>query len=261
MMRRIIIGLQVLFLSTSWGTGAAPVDKREAAPRETVVEVTDGCLRIDGEISEIAVNRVKALGQKLPKCLTIRSPGGGARQSMDLGEIVRAHQMDVRIWDYCMSGCANYVFPAGRKKVIPKDALLSVHISVARGFFALKAAKKADALPKPLPPRRIFADIAKEVERERQFAKDIGIPYEFYSRMPDERSMQLQRTRQNIFKSDGHQSMFSIRGDHLRRCFGMTQVEDRRSLQQFEKVNREVGSEFNVLVYTDPSAFNWCSRR
>ncbi len=260
-MRRIIIGLQVLLLYASWGAAAAPADKSEAGPRETLVEAANGCLRVDGVISEIAVNRVKDLGRKLPKCLIIRSAGGGALLSMELGEIVYTHQMDVTIWDYCMSGCANYVFPAGRKKIIPKDAVLSVHASVVGGFFALNAAKEAGALPQPLPPPTIFEDIAKEVERERQFAKGIGIPYEFYSEMPDERSMQLQRTRQNIFESDGHHSMFSIRGDHLRRCFGMTQVEDRRSLQQFEKVNREVGSEFNVLVYTDPSAFNWCPKK
>jgi hypothetical protein len=62
-----------------------------------------------------------------PQLLKITSSGGDVNLGMDLGEWVFQHHLDVEIVGYCFSSCANYVFLAGRKKVLNPDSILLWH--------------------------------------------------------------------------------------------------------------------------------------
>jgi hypothetical protein len=62
-----------------------------------------------------------------PELLRITSSGGDVNLGMDLGEWVFGHHLDVEIVGYCFSSCANYVFLAGRTKVLNPDSILLWH--------------------------------------------------------------------------------------------------------------------------------------
>ena len=67
--------------------------------------------------------------------LTITSPGGSAYWGIRIGEVVYENGWDVRVRGLCYSSCANYIFPAGRKKIIEDGGIVGWHGSVLRYQF------------------------------------------------------------------------------------------------------------------------------
>ncbi len=59
--------------------------------------------------------------------LVITSMGGSVEAAIALGRWVNERGMDVVVEAYCLSACANYVFPAGRHKVIRPGAVVAWH--------------------------------------------------------------------------------------------------------------------------------------
>ncbi|MBE8718245.1 hypothetical protein [Cellvibrio polysaccharolyticus] len=62
-----------------------------------------------------------------PDTLSITSLGGDIEVGMELGEWLVEKLLHVKVEDYCMSSCANYIFPAGVKKYIGNKALVAFH--------------------------------------------------------------------------------------------------------------------------------------
>ena len=82
-----------------------------------------------GDLSAAANREVHAILDAEPgvQWLHITSGGGEVNLGIDLGELVRARGLNVKVIDYCASSCANYVFPAGRRKLLPADAAVVWH--------------------------------------------------------------------------------------------------------------------------------------
>lgn len=59
--------------------------------------------------------------------LIIRSSGGEVEAGIELGNRVYRQKIDVEVSEYCLSSCANYVFTAGNRKIIPKGAVVAWH--------------------------------------------------------------------------------------------------------------------------------------
>jgi hypothetical protein len=72
------------------------------------------------------------IAQPKPKSLLIESEGGSADAGMQLGAWLVENGLDVAIDTFCFSSCANYVFPAGRNKVLAPRALLLWHGGVTQ---------------------------------------------------------------------------------------------------------------------------------
>lgn len=68
--------------------------------------------------------------------LVISSPGGIVYWGIRTGEIVYRNGWDVRVRGLCLSSCANYVFPAGRNKIIEDGAIVGWHGSPQQHYFA-----------------------------------------------------------------------------------------------------------------------------
>lgn len=69
--------------------------------------------------------------------LVISSLGGEVYWGMKIGEIVYENGWDVRVRGLCFSSCANYVFPAGRNKIIENGGIVGWHGSTRQSqFFA-----------------------------------------------------------------------------------------------------------------------------
>lgn len=118
--RRAVAWLAVLLAVAAAGPASAAGD--------TVVRREGDAIVYRGVLDAEANGRVRDLlaagGIRL---LDIGSGGGDIELGMDLGELVRRHALDVRVDGYCASSCANYVFPAGRRKLLPADAVVIWH--------------------------------------------------------------------------------------------------------------------------------------
>ena len=67
--------------------------------------------------------------------LAITSPGGTVFWGIKIGEIVYENGWDVHVRGLCFSSCANYVFPAGRNKVIEDGGIVGWHGSARQDHF------------------------------------------------------------------------------------------------------------------------------
>lgn len=63
----------------------------------------------------------------LPKKILIGSQGGDVYAGLAIGYLIHAQQLDVEVLDLCASSCANYLFPAGRKKILNKHSIVMYH--------------------------------------------------------------------------------------------------------------------------------------
>ena len=69
--------------------------------------------------------------------LAIASLGGEVYWGIKIGELVHENGWNVRVRGLCFSSCANYVFPAGREKIIEAGGIVGWHGSARQSeFFA-----------------------------------------------------------------------------------------------------------------------------
>lgn len=102
--------------------------------------------------------------------LAIESPGGDVMIGMDLGELVFEHVLDVKVINTgCHSSCANYVFTAGRRKVIAEGATVTWHGSALQRSLNMATRVQRRARPSP---RRMLNQIK---ERQKAFFERIGV--------------------------------------------------------------------------------------
>ena len=57
----------------------------------------------------------------------INSGGGITDEAMKIGEWIFDHEIDVVVDEICFSSCANYIFTAGKNKIIEKNAIVGWH--------------------------------------------------------------------------------------------------------------------------------------
>ena len=62
--------------------------------------------------------------------LVIASEGGDFIAGIKLADWVRKNGLDVEVYLLCQSACANFIFPAGKKKIIGSGALVLWHGSI-----------------------------------------------------------------------------------------------------------------------------------
>jgi len=55
------------------------------------------------------------------------SPGGDWESALALGMLIHRHGWNVEVVDFCASACANFIFPAGKKKYLHGESLLLYH--------------------------------------------------------------------------------------------------------------------------------------
>lgn len=85
-------------------------------------------LRITGEITQNLIAKIGAKdGLKDVGTIEITSPGGELLPAIVLARWIREAGVNVEVKGICASACANYIFPAGRRKLISADALLVWH--------------------------------------------------------------------------------------------------------------------------------------
>lgn len=100
------------------------------ANAEKIIITHDGIMSYTGKINRTNFELLKRIyddAKIKPKILEITSTGGNLMVGIDMGNWVLSNKLSVRIEKYCLSACANYIFPAGNMKIIDKKALLLWH--------------------------------------------------------------------------------------------------------------------------------------
>lgn len=147
------------------------------------VYYSEGELNYIGYLDEDANRRLFDLydGLKVkPTTLAIRSRGGDVVIGMALGEWIYAHKLAVKVTEFCLSSCANYVFTAGGRKIVSSNAMIGFHGGLSSVDFSIGGSKKAayDAMS-AAEKAAFMAGLKREqqpqLDRETAFFKTIGV--------------------------------------------------------------------------------------
>ena len=79
-------------------------------------------------------NLIDANSQNIKKVI-INSEGGDTVHGRAMGDLIFDNNLDVEVENLCFSSCANYIFTAGNRKIIQKDAIVGFHGNEHQIFF------------------------------------------------------------------------------------------------------------------------------
>jgi len=150
-------------LFTSVAALFAPV-----APRALAEVRTEGDVLIfNGPINRESADAVEAelRGHPSLRRLRITSAGGQAPDGVRIGELVWYRSLDIEVISYCNSACAQYVFVAGKRKIVAPRAIVTFH-----GTPASIAAELAHS-----PFKYGAALFSDEIAKEQDFYRRMGI--------------------------------------------------------------------------------------
>jgi hypothetical protein len=139
-----------------------PPEIERARAEPAVVRVQGDTVYYTGNLSKASSAAfdaaVAGIGRGQLTRLVISSGGGDTVEGRHIGRWVRDMALVVEVDVICFSSCANYVFPAGRARVIRSDAFVGWHgnerqfeVLAARQGVSL-AEVLAQHLPQDLPP-------------------------------------------------------------------------------------------------------------
>ncbi len=167
-------------------------------PNPTAITVEGSTISFVGDIEPAETYRdfLFAVRGKEGQITAIRinSPGGDTDEGMLIGEWIFDHEIDVIVDEICFSSCANYIFTAGKNKIIEEDAIVGWHGSEQQDEFMAAGyglsleelyrrnydeMKEWGELPPSLTKEEFIQSIVNadmyDVENEPDFLEKIGV--------------------------------------------------------------------------------------
>ena len=183
----------LVFLAAAGAAFCDPLDKDPSA-KKAFVAVVGTTATYAGKISQPNVELfLDAIRGEPLTTLVISSSGGEINAGMTMGSWVFDNRIDVIVEQMCMSSCANYVFSAGRRKIIKPGAIVAWHgnalqesgmsegdvrTSVIKAFDRLPESEKAK-LDLPEQIRRAIEQMSRyrveSIRRQTDFFQKIGV--------------------------------------------------------------------------------------
>lgn len=151
------------------------------APIEDLLNDFSGEIYYSGDISPRGfVSLRNQLESRIfePKKIVIKSGGGNTFAGLAIGKLTRAYQLDVSVKDLCASSCANYIFPAGKRKSLSEAAIVMYHGNSLqkKNKNHLKALKSVNGDATKLPLVYQFGNRGKEIAFDTKYFT-LPIPY------------------------------------------------------------------------------------
>jgi hypothetical protein len=139
------------------------------SPPAATVEASGDAVVFKGRISADAVARFKALLQDSGITrLVITSAGGSVAAALDMADAVHDRQLDIEVPAACLSSCANYIFPAARRKVVGRLGAVAWHGNITHVLY-LQQSGQANWSESEIRSARELA------RREAEFYRRIGV--------------------------------------------------------------------------------------
>jgi hypothetical protein len=111
---------------------AAFAGQGHAQSPPALVEVADGAVIFNGQINANSAARfLRLLQDRTVTRLVITSRGGIVSAALDMADAIHERQLDVEVPSACHSSCANYIFPAGRRKLVGRPGAVAWHGNMA----------------------------------------------------------------------------------------------------------------------------------
>ena len=106
------------------------------SPPAATVERSGDAVIFNGQINGRSVGEFKrALQDPGITRLVITSRGGGVAAALDMAVAVHERGLDIDVPTACLSSCANYVFPAARRKVMARPGVVGWHGNMAHVLY------------------------------------------------------------------------------------------------------------------------------
>ena len=71
--------------------------------------------------------------------LVITSRGGMVTAALDMAVAIHERQLDIEVPTTCHSSCANYIFPAGRRKILGRPQAVAWHGNMAHVLYLMQS--------------------------------------------------------------------------------------------------------------------------
>ncbi|MEB0140683.1 MULTISPECIES: hypothetical protein [unclassified Undibacterium] len=115
------------------------------------------------------LSRIYQQSTPKPEWLSIKSRGGEIDDGIALGNWIADHKLHLQVLEYCLSSCANYVFPAANKKQISHFAIIGFHGGAASNYSAQLEQLSATVPDWPQQRPKWEAQMDQKRQRERAF--------------------------------------------------------------------------------------------
>lgn len=97
-------------------------------PAAAQVQAVGDAVLFNGQINaRSAAQFLQLVQDPAVKRLVITSRGGIVSAALDMALAIHEHQLDVDVPTACLSSCANYIFPAGRRKTVGRPGAVAWH--------------------------------------------------------------------------------------------------------------------------------------
>ena len=97
-------------------------------PPKNKIEIKDSIIKFKGSLNKHSVAKIiNAMELNQGSWLEITSKGGEVINSLKLANYIYDNKVNLILSDYCLSSCANYIFPASLIKIIKMDTVLGFH--------------------------------------------------------------------------------------------------------------------------------------
>jgi len=129
---------------------------------------------------------IKQNDDKPVSLLVIQSSGGVVSAGITLARWVRQKNADVRVFMFCASACANYVFPAGRNKIISPGALVLWHGTLKQKAVLDIQAQYRELMAKessPKPDPGVIKALAEGKTRYERIETQTAMETDFYGEL------------------------------------------------------------------------------
>ena len=172
----------LMLLASAIARAESPADLDSAKVEPAIVRVEGDTVYFTGHISEASADvfakAVSPLARGQVTRIVVSSRGGDTLPGRRIGQWVHDMGLVVEVEKVCFSSCANYIFPAGRGRVIRADSFVGWHGN-ERAFEvnARRAGKTLEEFMRPM----MEPSLAKSTLEEREglsvdafFARQIG---------------------------------------------------------------------------------------
>ncbi len=148
---------------------AAVVLQGCAHQARTAVRLNGQTIVFNGPITPAAAAEFTALAAHHPvRRLLIDSGGGDVEAAIGMASVVFKQGLDVEVTQTCFSSCANYIFPAGKRKLISGLGLVGWHGTMAHRVHIHHTGLR------PVGAQELEL-LARQAALERRFYQSIGV--------------------------------------------------------------------------------------
>lgn len=100
--------------------------------------------------------------------LVISSRGGLVAPALDMAEAIHRRQLEVDVPEACLSSCANYIFPAGRRKTLGWPGAVAWHGNMTHVLYLQQSGQASWS-------EALMAEARQLARRETEFFRRVGV--------------------------------------------------------------------------------------